>query len=188
MTLRQLYYGDNLQVLRDHIKDESVDLIYLDPPFNSNASYNILFKEPTGEGSESQIEAFTDTWQWNESAELAFDEVRRSGNVPAFECWAIAQVDAYPKTGRAKKGADAGIDGIICFTGQDKKTERAMVQVKAAATGVYHGVDGKSYPRLQIITLPEIFQGKKPKIPLVNPNAGFKRAKREEPKNGELDV
>src|SRR5580700_3385761 len=70
-----LYYGDNLPVLREHIKDESVDLIYLDPPFNSNASYNVLFKAPSGEGSQAQIEAFDDTWHWNESAERAFDEV-----------------------------------------------------------------------------------------------------------------
>ena len=53
-----LYYGDNLQVMRDHIPDESVDLVYLDPPFNSNASYNVLFKERTGEESPAQIQAF----------------------------------------------------------------------------------------------------------------------------------
>ena len=70
-----LYYGDNLAVLRDSVATESVDLIYLDPPFNSNASYNVLFKAPSGEGSQAQIEAFEDTWHWNESAERAFDEV-----------------------------------------------------------------------------------------------------------------
>jgi site-specific DNA-methyltransferase (adenine-specific) len=70
-----LYYGDNLSVLRESIADESVDLIYLDPPFNSNASYNVLFKAPSGEQSQAQIEAFEDTWHWNESAEKAFDEV-----------------------------------------------------------------------------------------------------------------
>jgi hypothetical protein len=70
-----LYYGDNLTVLRESIPDESVDLIYLDPPFNSNASYNVLFKAPSGEQSQAQIEAFEDTWHWNESAERAFDEV-----------------------------------------------------------------------------------------------------------------
>jgi len=70
-----LYYGDNLAVLRESIADESVDLIYLDPPFNSSASYNVLFKAPSGEGSQAQIEAFEDTWHWNESAERAFDEV-----------------------------------------------------------------------------------------------------------------
>ncbi len=70
-----LYYGDNLAVLRESIADETVDLIYLDPPFNSSASYNVLFKAPSGEGSQAQIEAFEDTWHWNESAERAFDEV-----------------------------------------------------------------------------------------------------------------
>ena len=79
-----LYYGDNLHVLREHIASESVDLVYLDPPFNSNANYNILFKGPGGDRSESQIEAFEDTWHWNESAESAFDEVMRSGNTDAF--------------------------------------------------------------------------------------------------------
>ena len=80
-----LYYGDNLHVLREHVKDESVDLIYLDPPFNSNANYNILFKSPEGHNADAQIEAFEDTWHWNEKAEDAFDEVMRSGNTAAFE-------------------------------------------------------------------------------------------------------
>src|SRR5687767_1853100 len=71
----KLFYGDNLSVLRESIADESVDLIYLDPPFNSNANYNVLFKAPSGEQSAAQIEAFEDTWHWNESAERAFDEV-----------------------------------------------------------------------------------------------------------------
>ena len=70
--------------VRDQIASESVDLVYLDPPFNSNANYNILFKSPEGQSSESQIEAFEDTWHWNDSAESAFDEVMRSGNTDAF--------------------------------------------------------------------------------------------------------
>ncbi len=60
----QLYFGDNLDILREYIPDESVDLIYLDPPFNSNANYNVLFKESSGEQSSAQIKAFDDTWQW----------------------------------------------------------------------------------------------------------------------------
>ena len=79
-----LYFGDNLHVLREHIASESVDLVYLDPPFNSNANYNILFKGPEGNSSESQIEAFEDSWHWNASAEDAFDEVMRSGNTDAL--------------------------------------------------------------------------------------------------------
>ncbi len=56
--MNQLYYGDNLQVLKEHILDESVDLIYLDPPFNSKRDYNLIFKSPKGVKSEAQIEAF----------------------------------------------------------------------------------------------------------------------------------
>ena len=80
-----LFYGDNLSVLRESIRDESVDLIYLDPPFNSNAGYNVLFKAPDGSGSAAQIEAFDDTWHWNDSAESAFADVLRSGNGAAAE-------------------------------------------------------------------------------------------------------
>ena len=69
-----LYYGDNLAVLREHVADESVDLVYLDPPFNSNASYNVLFREKTGEESPAQIRAFTDTWEWTQETELTFEQ------------------------------------------------------------------------------------------------------------------
>ena len=61
-----LYYGDNLEVLREHIADASVDLIYLDPPFNSNQDYNVLFKEQSGDPAHAQMQAFTDTWVWSE--------------------------------------------------------------------------------------------------------------------------
>jgi len=80
-----LFYGDNLAILREHVEDESVDLVYLDPPFNSNANYNLLFKAPHGHQSQAQIEAFGDTWHWNEPAEQAFDEVVQSGNSDAAE-------------------------------------------------------------------------------------------------------
>jgi len=84
MTNR-LYYGDNLEVLREHIADSAVDLIYLDPPFNSNASYNVLFRAPAkngvgGGGTDASIEAFDDTWQWGPSAEDALADIRSSGN------------------------------------------------------------------------------------------------------------
>lgn len=67
-----LFYGDNLGILREYIDDESVDLIYLDPPFNSNRSYNVLFKDESGFDSEAQISAFDDTWHWGETAEETY--------------------------------------------------------------------------------------------------------------------
>ena len=67
-----LYYGDNLEVLREHISDKSIDLIYLDPPFKSNQTYNILFKERNGTDSTAQIKVFEDTWHWNEDAEKIY--------------------------------------------------------------------------------------------------------------------
>ena len=70
-----LYFGDNLDILRKHIADESVDLIYLDPPFNSNATYNVLFRERSGEESAAQITAFDDTWRWSMESELAYQDV-----------------------------------------------------------------------------------------------------------------
>ncbi len=75
MPANQLWYGDNLPVLRRHFRDESVDLIYLDPPFNSNRSYNILFKQKSGQESQAQIEAFDDTWTWSSQAEKHYEEI-----------------------------------------------------------------------------------------------------------------
>ena len=75
----KLYFGDNLGILREHVPDESVDLIYLDPPFNSNATYNVLFREASGEGSTAQIHAFDDTWHWNIDSERAYREVVTDG-------------------------------------------------------------------------------------------------------------
>ena len=75
MKTNVLYYGDNLDILRHHIPDECIDLIYLDPPFNSQATYNVLFREATGAASEAQIEAFEDTWHWGKAAAETYDEV-----------------------------------------------------------------------------------------------------------------
>ncbi len=75
MNLNQLYYGDNLDILRTHIPDESVDLIYIDPPFNSNQAYNVIFSEADGSSSQAQIQAFEDTWRWGETTEQAYHEL-----------------------------------------------------------------------------------------------------------------
>jgi site-specific DNA-methyltransferase (adenine-specific) len=70
--MNTLYYGDNLSILREYIADGSVDLVYLDPPFNSSRSYNVLFKDEKGVESESQITAFEDTWHWGPEAEATY--------------------------------------------------------------------------------------------------------------------
>ena len=75
MTTNQLYYGDNLDILRTHIPDESVDLIYIDPPFNSNQAYNVIFSETDGTSSQAQIQAFEDTWHWGEPTEQAYHDL-----------------------------------------------------------------------------------------------------------------
>ncbi len=79
MPENHLYYGDNLDVLRRYVKDESVDLIYLDPPFNSRQDYNVLFAEKDGSRSSSQIKAFEDTWEWNQEAERTYEELVEQG-------------------------------------------------------------------------------------------------------------
>jgi len=75
ITENTLFYGDNLKIIREYIPDESVDLIYLDPPFNSNRNYNVLFRDESGQDSASQITAFKDTWHWDRSAEDAYLEL-----------------------------------------------------------------------------------------------------------------
>jgi DNA modification methylase len=83
----RLYYGDNLEVLQDRaaFPDESVDLIYLDPPFNSNANYSHLFRSPDGKVAQSQIQAFEDTWEWGDSANAAFRQVVTGPNTDVAE-------------------------------------------------------------------------------------------------------
>ena len=70
-----LYYGDNLDILTRTIADESVDLVYLDPPFNSAQNYNAFFQEKDGTAAAAQIQAFKDTWEWNHESRTAYDEL-----------------------------------------------------------------------------------------------------------------
>ena len=75
----KLYYGDNLDVLRRYIQDESVDLVYLDPPFKSDQDYNVLFAEQDGSRAAAQIKAFGDMWQWDEASARAYQDVVETG-------------------------------------------------------------------------------------------------------------
>jgi len=84
-TINKLYYGDNLTVLREHVPSESVDLIYLDPPFNSNRSYNVLFKEANDSASDAQIAAFDDSWHWGPAAEETLREIETTAQPHVVE-------------------------------------------------------------------------------------------------------
>ena len=85
--MNRLYFGDNLAWLRNakEFPDASVDLVYLDPPFNSNADYNVLFKEETGEASQAQFHAFTDTWNWSDAAATYAEFVDTCTNMAVVE-------------------------------------------------------------------------------------------------------
>jgi site-specific DNA-methyltransferase (adenine-specific) len=78
-TGSMLILGDNLETLPIWVDSESVDLIYLDPPFNSSATYNMLFSHKDGTPAAAQIRAFTDSWEWNDAASAAYDEALRAG-------------------------------------------------------------------------------------------------------------
>jgi len=91
MSENLLYYGDNLDILRRYVKDETVDLVYLDPPFNSNATYNVLFAEQNGSKAAAQIKAFDDTWHWDQTAARAFQEVVEAGEKAAQAMLAFRQ-------------------------------------------------------------------------------------------------
>ncbi len=96
--MNQLYYGDNLEILRDHIHDESVDLIYLDPPFNSNRSYNVLFAEKSGHESQAQMQAFDDTWTWSQDSAAVYRNMVEGGEVPEKVAEAIRALRALLST------------------------------------------------------------------------------------------
>lgn len=85
MDTNVLYYGDNLDILRNHIADKSIDLIYIDPPFNSNQAYNVIFSEPNGTSSQAQIQAFDDTWHWIE-AKQTYSEIIKNAPTEIVEC------------------------------------------------------------------------------------------------------
>jgi site-specific DNA-methyltransferase (adenine-specific) len=80
--MNTLYFGDNLEIMRKYIADESIDLIYLDPPFNSQRAYNVFFPEKSGNASAAQIQAFEDSWTWTPEAEKSLDEIMTGRQAP----------------------------------------------------------------------------------------------------------
>ena len=77
-----LYYGDNLEILRKYVPDASIDLVYLDPPFNSNRDYNVIFKDESGRKSDAQLLAFEDTWHWGPDAEAQYAYLTNTARTP----------------------------------------------------------------------------------------------------------
>lgn len=80
ITKNTLCFGDNLEILNEYIDSDSIDLIYLDPPFNSQRDYNLLFKDAGGRPSESQAAAFVDTWQWNETTQTSYEDLVKNAS------------------------------------------------------------------------------------------------------------
>jgi hypothetical protein len=197
--MNHLYYGDNLYVLRESIATESVDLIYLDPPFNSKRDYNLLFKSPKGAESQAQIEAFEDTWHWNQQAEREFDELMHQSNTDVSEMMKALRsffrdldrkeprkIIVSVKSGhlkaddvralgtvREQQGAE-----IALLVTLDEPT-KGMIS-DAAAEGFYTGPSGKKYPRIQILTIADLLDGKaRAEHPDYEPDLNFKKAKTE---------
>lgn len=157
ITNNTLFYGDNLDILREHIADESVDLIYLDPPFNSNRSYNVLFKNEAGTESESQITAFEDTWHWN--TKRAIVQVK-SGKV---DSQLIRELIGTVKQEDAVMG--------IFVTLRPPSSEMKL----AAVTAGFYASPGwhQDYPKIQILTIEELLHGAQVKMP---PQSELKRS------------
>ncbi len=166
-----------LRVLRDHIADETVDLIYLDPPFNSNASYNVLFKSPEGTGSGAQIEAFGDTWEWGEAASDAYREVVLHGQ---NSC--IIEV----------KGGKVGADMVRSLKGAMDRTgapmgilvtlnEPTQPMRETAASYDHWETDWGPVPRVQIITIRQLLESPVPplRLPVVRHDTHRKAAREE---------
>jgi hypothetical protein len=138
-TTNLLYYGDNLDILHRYIKDETVDLVYLDPPFNSNINYNAKLAEATadyGEATKRPFHVVGEPTSEPDAAALA------ASNPYQFQWWALGLGGARPV--EQKKGADKGIDGRIIFQGDKPGTfESVILSVKAGKTGSAHVRDLK---------------------------------------------
>jgi restriction endonuclease Mrr len=145
----QLFYGDNLEVLRRHIKDESVDLCYIDPPFNSKRNYNQIYNN-IGKEDQAQAQAFIDTWTWDDIANQGLAEIQENylGHFTSQSIDLISglakvlgkgsllayRVSTYSNnraTINQKKGADKGIDGIAYFRSEKDDPEKIILQVKS---------------------------------------------------------
>jgi hypothetical protein len=171
--VNQLYFGDNLMVLRDHIAAESVDLIYLDPPFNSKRDYNLLFKSPkmTGRADLPVSRGGGEAAQQRRptSAQASIHKIVvsvKGGGLKADDVRSLMAV-------REREGAEIGL-----FISLEEPT-RGMVK-DAASAGFYESATGKKYPRVQLLTIEGLLSGKqRAEHPDHAPDLNFKKAKAE---------
>ena len=163
----KLRYGDNLDILRERIPTESVDLIYLDPPFNSNRSYNVLFKSKSGDDSMAQIEAFDDTWTWaQESEELYFELI--SGAAPLKVAEALEAM-------RKLLGDNDMLAYLVMMTARQRAEMGVLITMHPPTRGMKDAARtsgsydwtlmGHKYPKVQIISIPDLFKGKAVDMP-----------------------
>jgi hypothetical protein len=179
-----LYYGDNLPVLREYVPDASVDLIYLDPPFNSNRSYNVLFKDEHGLDAEAQIAAFADSWQGKKGSDKGIDGIISFTDDASHKPKrALVQV----KSGQVKSGDMRDLAGTVeregaamgVFVTLEKPS--ADMQREAVSAGFYRSPGWqRDYPKIQILTIAQLL-GHHAEVKMPPTSGPFKQAQRAAP-------
>jgi len=185
--MNTLYYGDNLDILQRYIPDASVDLVYLDPPFNSNASYNVLFAERDGSKAASQIRAFEDTWTWDHEDESVYADRGIDGKV-VFQSGAAGTFAAVLISVKAGKTTVAHVRDLVGVLDREKaaigvlitmEDPTAPMRTEAATAGFYDCHWGR-FPRLQLLTIADLLAGRRIEMPPQRQvSTTFKRATRE---------
>jgi hypothetical protein len=185
-----LYYGDNLDVLRRYIKDKSVDLVYLDPPFNSAQNYNAFFQEKDGSAAASQIHAFEDTWHWDIETKKAYDAVTEqpgkvSDVMQAFNTFLGGNDMMAYLTMMSSRLVE--LRRVLKPTGSLQPPTGPM-ETEAASAGFYeHKTIKQKYPRLQLRTVKKLMEGKGIERPstVAATDETFKRAPKSKAKTDE---
>ena len=130
-----LYYGDNLDILRRYVRDESADLIYLDPPFNSNQTYNVLFQEKDASQSASQIKAFGDTWHWfqEKDASQSASQIKAFGDTWHWDETAARSYEAAVEAGGQVAEAMRAFRKLLPGIGMKQRRVRMRRRSRLAA-------------------------------------------------------
>jgi hypothetical protein len=154
-----LYYTDNLEILPLYVPDASVDLVYLDPSLNSNGAYSVILKDESGRGSDAPIE-FDDSWHQGPHAE--------DTGARCMRCWSRSRAGTFTTrrcaTSRARWSTRARRS--VCFLTLEEPSEPRWVE--AAMAGLFHSeLADRDYPTVQLLTIKELLEGKRPALPLL---------------------